>query len=152
TRDTVLRSYEHQDAPFEKVVEQLRIQRRGEQTPLVQVLFTLQNELNEAIHMPGLETSMQQLHTGTAKFALTCTVIASKGRCSLEFEFNAELFEPATIERWLGHLETLLAGIAANPQCHIKDLPLLNRTEVHQLLHRWNATQVDYPRNALVHE
>ena len=152
TRDAVLRSYEHQDAPFEKVVEQAAIQRRANENPLVQVLFTVQNELDETVDMPGLVPSFEHLHTGTAKFDLTCTVTASRHRWSIELEFNADLFEAATIERWLGHLEILLASIVKEPDCALARLPLLSQGERQQLVNEWNATQIEYPRNALVHQ
>jgi amino acid adenylation domain-containing protein len=62
------------------------------------------------------------------------------------------LFDAATIQRMLGHLQTLLEGIVARPDQPIADLPLVTPGERQQLLVEWNDTHTDYPRNACIHE
>jgi len=67
-------------------------------------------------------------------------------------EYNIDLFDAATISRMLGHFQTLLEGIVANPDERVSDLPLLTETERYQLLVGWNDTQRDYPKDRCVHE
>ncbi|MDX2093226.1 MAG: amino acid adenylation domain-containing protein, partial [Kofleriaceae bacterium] len=67
-------------------------------------------------------------------------------------ELNTQLFDPSTIERMLGHYQTLLEGIVAEPAQRIGELPLLPPAEREQLLVEWNATSQDYPRDACLHE
>jgi amino acid adenylation domain-containing protein/non-ribosomal peptide synthase protein (TIGR01720 family) len=61
-------------------------------------------------------------------------------------------FDPTTISRMVGHFQTLLEGMAANPEQCLSELPLLTETERHQLLVEWNATTVAYPRDMCIHE
>jgi amino acid adenylation domain-containing protein len=70
----------------------------------------------------------------------------------LKIEYDTLRFEPSAATRMLGHLGTLLEGMAARPTSALGDLPLLSAAERRQLLVEWNDTQVDYPRNACLHE
>ncbi|HEY0602923.1 MAG TPA: amino acid adenylation domain-containing protein, partial [Herpetosiphonaceae bacterium] len=66
--------------------------------------------------------------------------------------YNLSLFDGATIARLATHFETLLAGIVANPDARLADLPLLTTEERQQILHDWNATRREYPRDRCVHQ
>jgi amino acid adenylation domain-containing protein len=63
----------------------------------------------------------------------------------LKIEYDCGKFDRATITRMLGHLQTLLEGMVANPSQRLADLTLLTATERHQLLVEWNNTQSDFP-------
>src|SRR5205807_2012050 len=63
-----------------------------------------------------------------------------------DLEYNADLFESATIERLVNHWQTLLEAIVAHPEQRLSQLPLLTQAERQQLLVDWNATQTPYPR------
>ncbi|HEY3580853.1 MAG TPA: amino acid adenylation domain-containing protein, partial [Pyrinomonadaceae bacterium] len=67
-------------------------------------------------------------------------------------EYSTDLFDEPTILRLLKHFETLLAGIATNPDEHVTHLPLLPPAERRQLLVEWNATAEQFPRDLCVHE
>src|SRR5262249_46219655 len=67
-------------------------------------------------------------------------------------EYNTDLFDHTVITRMLGHFQTLLAGIVANPDQRLADLPLLTEGERQQLLVEWNATQVRYAKEACIHQ
>ncbi len=150
-REVALEAYDHQDVPFEKLVEELQPQRDTSRTPLFQVMLTLQNTPGKALELPGLRLTQQELERGTAKFDLTLSMVEGpeglRGAC----EYNTDLFEAATITRMLGHLQTLLEGVVANPAQRLSTLPLLTEAERHQLLIEWNDTQIDYPREACIH-
>ncbi|MBD2690475.1 non-ribosomal peptide synthetase [Anabaena catenula] len=60
--------------------------------------------------------------------------------------------DSATIKRMLGHLQTLLVGMATNPHQRLKDLSLLTADEQNQLLIEWNNTQIDYPQDQCIHQ
>jgi amino acid adenylation domain-containing protein len=81
------------------------------------------------------------------------TVLVGVGsQLSLKIKYNSDRFDAATIARMLGHFQTLLEGIVANPQQRLGELPLLAQTEQRQLLVEWNDTQTDYPQNQGIHE
>jgi amino acid adenylation domain-containing protein len=59
--------------------------------------------------------------------------------------YNAGLFQPATIERWMGHFQVLLEGMVSHMDCAIAQLPLLTAAELKQLLVDWGSPTIDYP-------
>lgn len=83
---------------------------------------------------------------------LTLMLWLVDGRLRGRFVYNGLLFDPATIERLAGHYQTLLAGIVANPDQPIRELPLLRPAEREQLLVTWNATAAAYPSELPIHE
>ncbi len=143
----VLEARANQDLPFEKLVEELQIERSLSYHPLFQVMFVLQTtpkktsqshtsiDLNKVISNLDLTLSMEETEQGLQG----------------AWEYNIDLFNAETIARMSGHFQTLLEQIVANPQQHIDELPLLTATERQQLLVEWNNTQADYPQHC-VHE
>ncbi|WP_457394997.1 AMP-binding protein, partial [Roseateles sp. P5_E1] len=73
-------------------------------------------------------------------------------RLSGTFNYNAELFDASTIERWSQHLQTVLHGMAEDSQRHISALPLLTAQQRSQVVDLFNATAVSFPDEALIHE
>ncbi|MCF7958259.1 MAG: amino acid adenylation domain-containing protein, partial [Phycisphaerae bacterium] len=151
-RDTTLDAYANQDIPFEKLVEEFRSDRDLSRTPLFQVMFVLQNTQDRQIKLSGLHVACDEIYNETAKFDLTMTLEDNGDELNLSIEYNTDLFEPATIRRMLGHYQILLAGIIANPECPISQLPLLGEAEQKQILVDWNDTAKDYPQDKCVHE
>lgn len=149
-RETALGAYEHQDVPIEKLVEELQPERDQSRQPLFQVMFNLQAAPAEAPAADGL--------------AITPWDFGNQTRFDLEFHlwivpeglagpliYNTDLFERATILRLLGHFQTLLEAIAANPDARIADLPLLSKEEL-RLTHEWSTSESAYERDSSVHE
>ncbi|MBD2043497.1 non-ribosomal peptide synthetase [Microcoleus sp. FACHB-672] len=161
-REVALGAYAHQDLPFEKLVEELHPERNLNQNPLFQVVFALQNAPVEALELPGLILRPQQFDSGTTRFDLEfhlwqqsagndLWVDRSDGISGLVV-YSTDLFDHATIERMLGHFQTLLEGIVGNPEQPISDLPILSESELDQLLVEWNNTEANYPKKLCVHQ
>jgi amino acid adenylation domain-containing protein len=151
-RKTALEAYEHQDLPFEKLVEELNPERDPSRNPLFQVMFVLQNTPINLPTLAGPGMSPVELGTETAKFDLTLSVKEAAGSLTATLEYNTDLFEHATISRMLGHFQTLLQGIVANPEQRISELPILTEAQRHRVLAEWNNTKRDYPKEKCVHE
>src|SRR4029077_11370331 len=79
TRETALEAYEHQDLPFEKLVEALKPQRSPSHTPLFQIMFVLQNAPKQVLNLPGLSLKEIEFDSGSAKFDLTLEVVEQDG-------------------------------------------------------------------------
>ena len=142
-REASLGAYAHQDMPFEKLVEELQPERKLGQNPLFQVSFVFQG----AATGPAFA-----FVTVASPFDLTLFVRgASEGALRATIEYKRDLFAPETIARLAGHYRTLLEGVAADPDCPLSALPILDEIEAHRLLVEWNATARDYPRDRLVH-
>ncbi|RMG97448.1 MAG: non-ribosomal peptide synthetase [Chloroflexi bacterium] len=144
-REVTLAAYDHQDVPFEKLVEVLQPQRNLGQDPVFQVMFVMQNAPAEDIRLMGLQSELLPVPHKTAQFELTLSVMEQGNRLVCEFEYNSDLFEAATIERMAGHFERLLAGIVTAPDTPVARLPLLTEREWEQLLVAWNDTAVSCP-------
>lgn len=146
-RQTDLEAYTHQELPFEKLVEALQPERSLSHSPLFQVMLVLQNTPGQTVESSELALSPIEIETKTAKFDLALQITGLTGR----LEYNTDLFNADTITRLAGHWQTLLAGIAANPQQRITELPLLTNAEQQQLLTAWNSTESDYPQTSCIH-
>ena len=150
-REVVLGAYDHQDLPFERLVEEIRPERSLSHSPLFQVMFAFLNASATVLELPGVTVSSQATDNGTAKFDLTLIMTETESGLRGMLEYNMDLFDDATIDRMMGHLQTLLEGIVAHPGETISDLPLLTEAERHQLLVEWNDTKLDYPRDKCIH-
>ena len=102
--------------------------------------------------MPGLTVRPVTVDCGTAKFELTLSLQDTEQGLLATVEYNTDLFDPTTITRMLGHFQTLLEGIIADPEQRLADLPLLTAAEKQQLLVEWNNTTTDYPQDTCLHE
>ncbi|MCI0399626.1 MAG: amino acid adenylation domain-containing protein [Chloroflexi bacterium] len=145
-------AYAHQDLPFEQLVETLHPTRDLSRHPLFQVVFAMQNVPDAEFTLPGLVVTPVEVETQTSKFDLTL-FLTDTGRYFVgSIEYSTDLFDAETIARMAGHYRTLLAGVAANPDLRLSELPLLTQAEKQKLLVTWNNTRREYPRDALVHQ
>ena len=150
-REAALGAYAHQEVPFEKLVEELRVERSLRHTPVFQALFALQNVEPGELRMGALEVEPLPRGEETAKFDLSLVLSEDGGRVGGLLSYRAELWEPATIGRMAEHLRVLLEGIAAAPGRPVAELPLMPAAERAQVLEAWNATAADRPAG-LFHE
>ncbi|MFP5289313.1 MAG: condensation domain-containing protein, partial [Thermoanaerobaculia bacterium] len=138
-RATALGAYAHQDLPFEKLVEELRVERSLLHAPVFQVMLVLQNAPMAELILPGLTLSPVPLAPGAAKFELSLS-FAEDGRAALEYD--ARLFDAATAERLLERLGVLLDGI--DPERRLSELPVMGEAERRQVL-EWSAPEAVAP-------
>ncbi|HEY0607123.1 MAG TPA: amino acid adenylation domain-containing protein, partial [Herpetosiphonaceae bacterium] len=150
-RQVALDAFAHQDLPFERLVEAIQPTRDLSRSPLFQVVLVLQNAPAEVVELPGLALQPIAVASNTAKFDLTLSITEQANGLAGALEYNTDLFDRTTIERMIGHFQTLLAGLAADPEQRIGDLPLLTEAERHQLLVEWNATAANYPQDVCLH-
>ena len=152
-RQRALEAYAHQDLPFEKLVEELQPERDLSRSPLFQVMFVLQNVPSaDALGFSDLRLSALDTDLPTSKFDLTLEMQETGRGLTGSLEYNTDLFDSATMKRMLGHFEVLLAGIVANPQQRLSELPLLSEPEREQLLVEWNRTEAAYPEGMCLHD
>ena len=150
-RQVALAAYAHQNLPFEKLVEELQPERNLSYSPLFQVFFVLQSPLQSAQPLGGLSIQSVPIHNETAKFDLTLSMREAESGLSGIFKYNTDLFKADTIERMVGHFQTLLAEIVTHPDEAIDTLSIMSTTEHNQLL-AWNSTQTDYPQEQCIHQ
>ena len=164
-RETLLGAYDHQDLPFEKLVEELQPRRSLSHSPVFQVMFILQNvPATEStggsgdgvgVSGDGAEgLSMRPLgrEREGAKFDLTLSMVESGGRYFGSLEYATDLFDRETMERLVAHFATLLASASADPDAPAHRLPLLTAPERDLVVREWNATEMEVDRDICVYE
>ena len=139
-RETSLAAHEHQDLPFEKLVEELRPGRDLSRSPLVQVLLAMQNVPLTRRDLGALALHPARVDAATARFDLSLLVAETGAGWQLTFEYARDLFDRPSIVRLAGHCLSLLAALAADPARRVGALPLLGAAERHQLVAEWNDT------------
>ncbi|MGH7930633.1 MAG: condensation domain-containing protein, partial [Candidatus Binatia bacterium] len=151
-REVVLRACAHAELPFEQLIAELQPSQGESRNPslLCPVLFAMKHT---QIAADGAEDFISgDPHDGTANIDLALVMEDAVQGLRGSFQFNARLFEDATIARMAGHLEMLLSGVIANPERRLSMLPLLTGEERHQLLVGWNDTGTDYPSDSCLHQ
>jgi amino acid adenylation domain-containing protein len=139
--DKLSQMQEHRAVPFEKLLEKLRVERSLSHAPVFQVLFNLQQAPEASVINAGLKCEPFSFETGVTRFDLVLKVIEDSKGLTCRLEFNTDLFASSTASRMLGHFCRLLAGVAADPQQTIAQLPLLTVAEQTQTLQDWNDTR-----------
>ncbi len=143
TRGATLAAYDHQDLPFSFLVEALRAEGPGG-PPLFEVLFLLQPQGSEVAAPDADIAAFPVVGTQAQDFALVLDLVEAGGGLIGTFSHNQALFDSTTALRWRGHLEALLAGVAADPTRPLTELPLLSEGERHQVTFEWGeAVHVD---------
>ncbi|MDB6014844.1 MAG: non-ribosomal peptide synthetase module, partial [Gammaproteobacteria bacterium] len=164
-KDVVLEASEHQEFPFEKIVESVNPERLFGVHPFFQCMFSFHDSRFSGVAMPGLELSVREaLATGEAKFDVNIIVIprdksrrlidadADQDGICIVWDYNRERLEDATAERMTRHYVRVLSEMVADAGQSVERVPLLDEQERHQLLVEWNATAAEYPREKCIHE
>ena len=105
-------------------------------------MFVLQNAPLPALKSPGLGMTPLEVESVTAKFDLTLAVTETAGGLGAALEYGTDLFDPATADRLLVHLETLLGSAVDDPDRPVSGLAMMTEEEQRALL-RWNEAADD---------
>jgi amino acid adenylation domain-containing protein len=166
-RQCVLDALQHQDFPFATLVERLRPERDFSRSPLFQTMFTFQKPQRfdeqglaalalgvdgEPIDVNGLLIEPVALEGRVSQFDLTLTAAKIKGTLTITLKYNTDLFQAASMTRFLGHWQTLLESILTAPEQPVSMLNLLTENERRQLLVGWNDTRSERRDAGCIHE
>ncbi|QIR33194.1 non-ribosomal peptide synthetase [Bacillus velezensis] len=151
-RQAALEAYEHQDYPFEELVERLGVQRDTSRNPLFDVMFVLQNMERESLVLNKLHLA-QAADTShkTAKFDATLYASeGSDGSISFDFEFNTDIYQKQTIEKWLSYFTRILTKVIENQAIPLGDIHVLDDAETNRVIYQFNQTKSDYLRHETI--
>ncbi|KFH62971.1 hypothetical protein MVEG_11009 [Podila verticillata NRRL 6337] len=151
-RRAALSAHDHQDLPFEQVVEIVQPPRSMGHTPLFQVMFAWQNNDDVSWDLVDLETSHYNLDISTIKFDLELGLHESEGKIVGELGYSTALFEQSTIERHVGYLTEMLREMSINIDAPVHAVDILSPTERTLLLDRWNTTQETESEDLCIHQ
>ena len=131
-RRTALEAFDHQDVPFEQLVDELHPDRDLSRNPLFQVIFQLRSSPGGG-PVPGGRLHEVPVRRGIAKFDLRVDLVETLDGLDGMVEYSTDLFDRPRVERLVAHLQATLAAMARRPDDHIDDVPLVGRAEAHQL-------------------
>ncbi|WP_248490556.1 condensation domain-containing protein, partial [Staphylococcus aureus] len=151
-KKTTIDAYDHQDVPFELLVDELQIERDSSRNALFQVLFVLQNAQLQAVDLEKATMELEILDSDTAKFDMSVQIFELEDTLSIKLEYNTDLFFDDTIERFLAHYETILASVIHNQKAKIGELSILPQSEYTKLVSEWNEKSATYNGNQCIHE
>ena len=144
----------HQLMPFERLVEEMQLERSMSYAPIFQVALNLRETSSFAApttSLPGLLIEEFAFETGVARLDLTLDV-RSGDEIEFRFKYASDLFDRETIARMSRHLEVLLRGIVSNPAERISTLPLLSSHDLQTILFEWNASTTERETGQCIHE
>jgi amino acid adenylation domain-containing protein len=144
-RTVALQAYQHQDAPFERLVEELCPSRSLNRAPVFQVTFGLQQAFPE-LRLPGLEAEPLLIRKCKGPFALDIRAFHEDGAIALSWIYNRHLFNRCRIEQMARHYERLISAIVASTEAPLHRIEMLLEEERNQLMVTANRTGVRYPK------
>jgi len=127
------------------LIKKLGLTRDPSRAPLVTVTFNLDRGSSK-VPFHDLDAEVVWNSAESSKFDLFLNITEGDGELVFDMDYNSDLFEATTIQRWLCHLRTLLEGIVAQPQRRLSELPLLDQQEQQQQIVEWKRSVTQYPR------
>ncbi len=131
-RRMALEAYDYQDLPFEMLVQELQPDRDPSHNLVFQVMFLLGGMVGKQPHVVGVQPSAWEAENDVALFDLILGLDDQGESIHATFTYNTDLFDRRTIEQMVVQLQTLLAGIVADPTQRVAHLPLLTESERRQ--------------------
>ncbi|MDQ0772819.1 amino acid adenylation domain-containing protein/non-ribosomal peptide synthase protein (TIGR01720 family) [Streptomyces aurantiacus] len=142
-RESALAAFEHQDLPFDRVVEAVNPPRVAGRNPLFQVMLGYHYRPDGDAELLGLPTEWSEMDTGRAKFDLHFTFVDESAHLVLLLDYAADLCDEATAERLVGRLLRLLEQVTEAPDLPVRDVEVLAPDERALVLTHWNDTTHD---------
>ncbi|WP_341865671.1 amino acid adenylation domain-containing protein [Amycolatopsis regifaucium] len=147
-RSADLAAFEHQDLPFERLVDAVNPDRSLARHPLFQVMVVYLPESGDRLELPGLHADQEDFAQGVAKFDLEFGFLENVNGISGAIEYSADLFDETTAEAFGRRLIAVLAQVAADPTVPVGALDVVGEDE-RTLLGHWNDTSHDAPATTL---
>ncbi|HVH11768.1 MAG TPA: condensation domain-containing protein [Longimicrobium sp.] len=151
-REGVLQAIAHEELPFEKLVDELHLERTPGGTPLFQVLFELNASGAPAVRLGTLRVEATVEGEEQAKYDLSLRMHDGGGPLAGALIYRTELFDASTIDRMAGQLARMLEQAAAAPDTRLSALKLMDAEERRTVVETWNGTAAEYPADRCVHQ
>ena len=144
-------AYDHQELPFEEVIEALSLRREGTLSPLFNAMIVCEDDPLSAFKIGDLEATHLPWEPTVSEFDLVLIVVNKGQGLELALLYNSSIFFDSTVSRMLGQIETLLRELIKKPEARLGELSLLTQEERGQILLEWNQTKVPVPLSAGIH-
>ncbi|WP_028592998.1 non-ribosomal peptide synthetase [Paenibacillus assamensis] len=151
-KERMLMAYEHQQYPFEKLVQLLQVQRDAGRNPLFDTMFVLQNMNLHEVQHADLTWTPSEYNPGVSQFDLTFNIEDRNNTLILLIDFSTSLFRDSTISRMAGHYIQLLRAVTKNRNLALSEIPILTTEEESQLIYQFNETYLEYDKQLTIQE
>lgn len=151
-RDVTLAAYDHQNLPFEMLIDHLKIERGLSHSPLFQVMFDLQIPDENLLTFTNTTAKPEFITNNAILYDLAIYVTERPNELYVEIKFNADLYKPASIHKFFNHWINLITGILEKSDARLSELPLLTDEEKSHLLIALNPTEHEYQRNLTINQ
>lgn len=150
-KDTLLEAYEHQNYPFDELINSLNITRDTSRSALFDIMVIFQNQaqlhsIKEDTLIEGIEVEDYNIKRRTSQFDLSF-VFVEKETLELSIEYNTDIYDEFLVKRIFTHYENLINQALENPNYLISEIDFISQREKEQLLDEFNRTKVNYPKN-----
>ena len=149
-KQELLDAYEHRHTTIGTILQHVLVPRDASRPPLIEVIFNVDRDPGAA-QFHGVDFTCERNPKRALHYDLFFNFVEGPRGLYVECDYNTDLFAAATIDRWLGHYQTLLAAAAANPTANVAALPLLTEAEQRKLTVEWNRTAAAFPSTATLH-
>nr|CAF1827117.1 Plipastatin synthase subunit A [Bacillus subtilis] len=143
-RETALEAFEHQDYPFEELVDKLELTRDMSRNPVFDAMFILQNVEKQDIDLREIKVRPANFAHHISLFDITLIATEINGSICCEMEFSTEVFLKATIERWADHFTEFLHAALSTPETSLAQINILSDKEKQKIVFGFNKTQVEF--------
>jgi amino acid adenylation domain-containing protein len=152
SRELVLEAFEHQQLPFEMLVDKLKPVRSINYNPLFQIMLSLDNSSADTVEFPGLDIQTLEQTYKTAQFDLSLDISESDGGLILVWDYAVDLFNATTIENMAKHFNQLVSTLVKNPDKPVSQLSMLTLDEQCHILNNFNGRAVQYLGEPCIHQ
>ncbi|HEU5383469.1 MAG TPA: amino acid adenylation domain-containing protein, partial [Ktedonobacteraceae bacterium] len=148
-RETSLGAYDHQDMPFERLVEMMQPERKLSYNSLAQVLFAFQTTPRSALHMEGVQIELQEIEISTTHCDLSLELVRTEQGLQGSFVYDSDLFLPETVARWARYLVQITASAVTHPGANLAEFMTIPASEYQRVVVEWNSKQrEDFPKTS----
>ncbi|MCP4180514.1 MAG: amino acid adenylation domain-containing protein [bacterium] len=144
-KKTCIDAYDNQDYPFDKLIEDLDIERDLSRSPLFNVMLVLQNNDIPEINFKDLSVQSYEIKNTKSKFDISLNFVEVDEELYCKIVYNTDIYSEDRIKRMAEHLKILFSSVLSNPESQIKDLEIIPVDEKNLLLNVFNDTKIDYP-------
>ncbi|WP_344854062.1 amino acid adenylation domain-containing protein, partial [Pedobacter jeongneungensis] len=150
-KQNLLESLIHQDCPFEKVIENIHVERNQIEHPLFQILFVMQDAPDLNFNLEGISLSQLDIVISKSQFDILFNIVEDNGKLFLNLDYNSELYEEKKMENMLAHYLKLLNLAVHFPNQIINNLDFLSLQEKDAIF-SINNNKTEYPRHQSLHD
>ncbi|MEO8242236.1 MAG: amino acid adenylation domain-containing protein [bacterium] len=150
-RDAVGGAFDHGAYTLGTLVRDLDMPRTLSRLPVTEVQFNLER-VPEDLRLGSAKATVSANPKAAVNFDLFFNMVEGRDGLRIDVDYNTDLYDRATVERWIGHLGCILGALALAPEADIATLPLMPEADLREMAERWNRSTMTYERTALVQD